>query len=516
LLLSDESIAEEVGANNPMDIFVVPNPEYDALPKVEEGAESGSLQASSLTEQERTLIEAREHTFSEFKWESKGAYIDHIARRYLTRYYINYILLLACAELTNRGFSVVNLKFTYPLSFGDYLSQFQKVLEDVVQNVSSLTGMTMNLDVNVDIIGESIAAWSAIGIPPRSEIALVADLGGSTLDVAIGEIAKLGEIPTLCESIRYGGIRLIDIIAESLGFVLNFGNTDGLRLLLVRISRQGTAALKQFIKGTLKKVGKENCWPHMQTIAEIFFVSMVDYLSSLCLGAISEANLSEFTKPIKISFLPIGKGWELYGLCTAAEIYDNPLNGLIKELNKSINDLGASFLQGPSFEIESYHDAQFPFDRKFILSYGTLKRPKTLLLQREARTKISSILGADINVNLKPKQEKKGLTEETVSLHWNEIIPGKAIIREAANLEDYFIEIDVIRLMWGKAIANTYKTQENEILAALQQRLIDSLVSAPASYIRENVMKIFLEEILPERLMAKAKKIPITPKKLKK
>ena len=159
------------------------------------------------------------YILADFKWDT-GASHFRGREQELRESYLAMFLELVLAEVVARHLrglpeQQVNITFTYPLrSREDQVEALQESLRRTAEHCSRSLGIRLGLHQDIGIYDESRAAQLRTEI--FGEVALVADLGGGTLDLFISATGKSGmKIPQVADSARLGGNLLLRQIAES-------------------------------------------------------------------------------------------------------------------------------------------------------------------------------------------------------------------------------------------------------------------------------------------------------------
>jgi hypothetical protein len=157
------------------------------------------------------------HILAEFKWDQRIS--DGVLRNYakeLQKRYIEFALTFALAQLAKNKKMIgaqVEARFSYPLAFEkQQYDDFKTVLQEVMDTVSQVTGLRVQLEDPRRMVDEARAAARSITLA-GSNAFLYVDVGGGSSDVAL-EIFRESERRqrryVYIASFQYAGGALLD------------------------------------------------------------------------------------------------------------------------------------------------------------------------------------------------------------------------------------------------------------------------------------------------------------------
>src|SRR5262249_13089028 len=136
-----------------------------------------------LQDPEEFAKEAYGKVHTDLKW--KG-----IQKKYISRDFLQQLLLQAAAEAVSRNAREMEVRFSYPTAYSDGdLHYFASVWREIIQSVSQSTGLSIRLNDKVDC-RESLTAARFFTHADRAEKldlmegGISLDIGGSTSDYA--------------------------------------------------------------------------------------------------------------------------------------------------------------------------------------------------------------------------------------------------------------------------------------------------------------------------------------------
>lgn len=258
------------------------------------------------------------------KWPDK----DAGSYRELRKAYLAMLMLYAAFDRVHQQDPKKSITpvIAYPLRMSNTeLIKLREDFSDVCKMVENATGFKFN---EIKSVSESQAASS---VAAHAKEAIVADLGGATLDIWMGEIGDTKDFET--DSILLGGIELFDYLAkkhENDVVSLTGGEKDDLEFAMLRYYIQ-----KKYpeICDDLQKRSFQ-----FKKAYSAFFTLIMEYLARLIAARIYRKNIKRNSvEPVLYQLILIGNGWKLMGYQESS--LDNIPTMVAKDLQKRVIEL---------------------------------------------------------------------------------------------------------------------------------------------------------------------------------